>query len=144
MIKQDIVTQSLVQCGLSSMSNPASNEMIKNGLQILERKMSALSSTVDVGYIFSADISDPGPTEESGINANLIDSVISYITIPICESLAAPYTPETKQASMMAYKSLLARALIPNKTLPVNMPSGAGNRRYNEDYNYMLKELSEG
>ena len=140
MIKQDIVMQSLVQCGLSSMSNPASNEMVKNGLQILERKMSALSRSVDIGYIFSADISNPDPTEESGISANLVDSVINYIAIPICESLAAPFTMDAKQASVSAYKSLLAYASPIDKALPVNMPSGAGSRVYDSDYNYMLKE----
>ena len=143
MIKKiDLANEALNICGLVSSSNQATAEMTQKALKALERSMLNLeSSGVYVGYKAADNMFNPDGNADSGIADTLVDHVIKYITLDICEALAAPFTGEMKQQSRRSYRKLLSVSPI-SRTQTNNVPAGAGNQRYGYGWrnNYMPPE----
>jgi len=140
--KIDLANESLDIAGLVSTSNPATPEMTQTALKALERSMLNLeSSGVYVGYKAADNMFQVDGNADSGLPDNLVDYVIKYIAVDVCEALAAPFTGELKQQSRRAYRMLLNRT-PPNRTQTTNVPNGAGNQRYGYGFcnNYMPPE----
>lgn len=134
MIKKiDLANEALSVTGLVSSSNPATAEMTATALKALERSMLKLGLD---NYIPSESITSPNPNEDSGVTPQQFDDVIKYISLDICEALAAPFTGEMKTQQYLA-KRRLTKILIPSINQRENMPNGAGSRRYNNDCYFM-------
>ena len=129
--KIDLANESLVIAGLISSANMATPEMTEKALKSLERLMLNLeSSGVYVGYNAAENMFNIDGNQDSGIADTLVDHIIKYIAVDVCESLAAPFTGELKQQSRRSYRKLLS-VTPPSRTQTNNVPSGAGNQRYN-------------
>lgn len=130
MIKKiDLANEALNICGLVSSSNQATAEMTQKALKALERSMLNLeSSGVYVGYKAADNMFNPDGNADSGIADTLVDHIIKYISVDICEALAAPFTGEMKQQAKRAYRKMLSLKPLERAVNPV-MPSGQGNQR---------------
>ena len=139
--KLELANEALELAGLVSASNPATPEMQNKAVKALERSVLSLARDgVYIGYNKSVDIFSPDYNQDSGISDVLIDDIIKYISVDICEALAAPFTAELKQMSHKARQNLLPLTMpsIPQRQ---NMPAGAGNRR-GSSYGYRDEYLS--
>ena len=140
--KIDLANEALEIAGLTSSSNSATPEMTQKALKALERSMLNLeSSGVYIGYKAAENMFKVDGNADSGLADTVVDHVIKYIAIDICESLAAPFTGELKQQARRSYRKLLSVSPI-NRTQTNNVPSGAGNQRYGYGWrnNYMTPE----
>lgn len=126
--KIDLANEALNICGLVSSSNQATPEMTNTALKAIERAMARISESSDNGYILSDNLLNPDANADSGIYPSLVDAVIKFVSVDVCEALAAPFTGEIKQQSIRAYRELL-NLPPPTKAQRENMPSGAGNQR---------------
>ena len=123
--KNDLVVQALDLAGLASSSNPASPEMVKKGLISLELLMSSLDGKTFIEYIADDNTFNPSGASDSGVKPNEASDVVKYITVNICESLAAPFTDTLKQMSRRAYRKLLISD--PKESVQgENIPKGQG------------------
>lgn len=137
--KIDIANEALYITGLVSASNPATPEMTSAALKAMERAILGLERDgVYLSYNKSENMFRPDGNQDSGLSDSVVDDVIKYISIDICEALAAPFTGEMK-----IQKSQARRDLMPTNVLPIkrvdNIPSGAGNQRgcYRDYDNYL-------
>lgn len=127
--KIDIANEALEIAGLVSSSNQAAPEMTSKAVKAVERAMVNLESRGAVtGYINSPSILEVDQNADSGLNPALLDYVIKYVAVDVCEALAAPFTGEIKQQSRRAYRKLL-NAPVPQKAVNDFTPSGQGNQR---------------
>lgn len=137
--KIDLANEALEICGLVSSSNQATPEMTKKALKAIERSIINLEREgVYIGYKKSENMFNPDPNQDSGISDALVDDVIKYVSIDICEALAAPFTSMLQVMQERAADSLMPVEVLPIKR-PSNVPSGAGNQRgaYRECDNYL-------
>ena len=127
--KLELANEALELAGLVSASNPATPEMQNKAVKALERSVLSLGRDgVYLGYNKSVDMFSPDYSQDSGISDVFVDDVIKYISVDICEALAAPFTAELKQMQNKARQNLMPLT-VPSIAQRHNMPAGAGNRR---------------
>lgn len=132
--KIDLANEAMDIAGLTSSSNPATSEMTQKALKALERSMLNLESPgVYLGYKAADNMFKVDGNADSGLADTVVDNVIKYIAIDICEALSAPFTDELKKQSRRSYRKLLS--VSPTRRAQTNnVPSGAGNQRQGYGY----------
>lgn len=130
MIKKiDLVNQALSLSGLVSSSNQATPEMVSKGLTALELSMLSLEGKTYVEYIPDENPISPNGNADSGVKPSEAADVYKYISLYICESLAAPFTGDLRMISRRAYRKLLDNT--PKESAQgENIPKGQGNMYY--------------
>lgn len=127
MIKKiDLVNQALSLSGLVSSSNQATPEMTSKGLTALELSMLSLEGKTFVEYLPDENTMSPNANADSGVKPSEVSDVCKYISMYICESLAAPFTGDLRIMSRRAYRKLLD-TVPKEKKQAENVPAGQGN-----------------
>ena len=127
--KIDLVNQALSIAGLTGEDNTAQPNMISKGLVSLELSMVGMEGKTFVEYNADENPMHPDGNADSGVKPNEAYDVSKYVSVAICESLAAPFTMDLRQMSRRAYRKLL-NTIPAQKSQAPNVPAGQGNLRH--------------
>lgn len=131
--KRQFVEQALEELGLASYEFDLQPEQMNSALIKLDAMMAAWASRgLKLNYPLTKD-SDLD--EETGVPDAANEAIYKNLAIALAPSYGKAITIDTRTSAKDAYDSLMRLLVsVPQMRLPTNMPSGAGNKDWNQTF----------
>lgn len=132
--KQQFIDAAFDEIGLASYMFDLQPEQLQIALQKLDSMMAAWNAKgIRIGYPIPTNALDSSLNDESNVPDSANEAIFLNLAVRLAPSYGKQLQLETKQNAKASYDTLLARAAMPNEMQLGVMPSGAGNRRYQEE-----------
>lgn len=131
--KQQFIDAAFDEIGLASYMYDLQPEQQQVALQKLDSMMAAWNAKgIRIGYPIPTNALDSSLSDESNVPDSANEAIFLNLAVRLAPSYGKQLQLETKQNAKSSYDTLMAIAAMPNEMQLGSMPSGAGNRRYNE------------
>lgn len=136
--KRELIEQAYGEMGLAGYFFDIQPEELAAARKRLDRMMAQWESIgIYLGYSMPSNPDDSDLDEDSGLQDGAVDTVATNLCVLLAPSKGKTLSIDTKVAAKNGYNRLLAaKAVIPQKQYPGNLPMGAGNKRLPIDRNY--------
>ena len=137
--KRQFVEQAFEEIGMASYALDLQAEQLQAALRRLDSMMATWNGKrIRVGYPIPSSPENSDLDEETTVPDYAVEAIYTNLAIRIAPTVGKTVPIETKRAARSAYDALLARATKPlEMRMPSTMPSGAGNKPWRDDNNYI-------
>jgi hypothetical protein len=133
--KRQLIESALGELGLASYTFDLMPEQIDSALRRMDSMLAEWNAKgIRLGYSIpdSPELSDV--EADSGLSDSAWEAVITNLAIRVAPGFGKAIHPATAATARAAYNTLLARAAFPSKMKLPSMPSGSGNKSFDEPF----------
>lgn len=133
--KRQIVEAAMAEIGLASYSFDLMPEQVEAALRRLDSMMAEWNARgIRLGYAVPDSPQFSDVAEDSGLPDSAWEAVITNLAMRIAPSYGKALNPATMTTARHALNTLIARAAMPSEMKLPAMPSGAGNKTFEEPF----------
>lgn len=136
--KRQFVEQAYEEIGLAGYVFDLSPEQLQAALRRLDAMLATWNGKgIRIGYPIPSSPENSDLDDETSVPDSANEAIYTNLAIRIAPAVGKTVSQDTKAAAKAAYDVLMMRAAIPPEMqLPRTMPSGAGNKpwRYDDEY----------
>lgn len=139
--KRQFVIHAFEEVGYSSYSYDLDPAQLESGMRRLDAMMATWNGKgIRLGYPIPNSPEDADLDEETNVPDAANEAIYLNLAIRIAPTIGKTASMETKASAREAFDQLLIMAVTPNEMqMPGTMPSGAGNKPYRSESEYLRK-----
>jgi len=133
--KRQLVEAAMAEIGLASYAFDLMPEQREAALRRLDSMMAEWNTRgLRLGYPIPDNPADSDIDDDSNIPDAAWEAVITNLAIRVAPSYGKVVSPETKSTARHALNTILSRASMPQEMKLPSMPSGAGNKNFDDPF----------
>lgn len=143
--KRDYVDAAFTEIGLANYTFDLAPEQYRAALNRLDGMMAEWNARgIRIGYPLPSSPSDSDLDEETGVPDAANEAIITNLATRIAASYGRPLMPQTLATARSSWNAIYGRtAKSPQMQFPSTLPSGAGNKLWNQFYSPFVQPPSD-
>lgn len=137
--KRQFVLQAFEEVGYASYAYDLQPEQLQAGMRRLDSMIATWNAKgIRLGYPIPSSPENGDLDDETNVPDSANEAIYINLALRIAALVGKMVSPDTKVAAKMAYDAMsLSFAVPPERQLPGDMPSGAGNKPWRWDDEYL-------
>lgn len=137
--KGQFVKQAFEEIGLASYVFDLQPAQLESARCKLDSMMASWNAKgVRLGYPIPSSPDEGDLDEQTSVPDAAIEAIYTNLAVRLAPSFGKSASPDLKVVAKMSYDTLLARTAVPpEQQMPASMPSGAGNKPWRNDSEFL-------
>lgn len=133
--KRQVVEAAMAEIGLASYSFDLMPEQVEAALRRLDAMVAEWNARgIRLAYAVPDNPTNSDGSADSGLSDSAWEAVITNLALRVAPSYGKAVSPETKITARHALNTLMARSAMPPEVCLPAMPSGAGNKNFDNPF----------